>query len=117
MDIVDGVLALGYDPLYVFFGAVVVDVALGVGNAVRNKTFDFNKFPSFLESQFGTRAVLPVAAAALAAYQTGGDVHNAALLVVVSGGSALTVSVAKDAFVKAKALVLSFKKPVAPVVK
>jgi ketopantoate hydroxymethyltransferase len=111
MDVTGAILAFGFSPLVAFAVAVVVDDVLGVAVAVKTKTFDAAKFPSFLASQFGTKEALVVAAAAFAAYQTGGNVKAAATAVVVAGGSALTVSVAKDILDKIKALVA---KPAAP---
>jgi hypothetical protein len=105
MDVTSAVLALGSSPLVVFAAAVIVDDLLGVALAVKTKTFDAKKLPSFLESQFGTKEFLVVAAAAFAAYETGGDAKAAATAVVVAGGFALTVAVGKDILDKIKAFV------------
>jgi hypothetical protein len=99
------VVSLGYDPLYVFLGAVAIDNVVGILQAVRTKTFDLHKLPSFLASQFGTKAFLVVAAAAYAAYAAGSSVHDAALAVVAAGGFALTLAVVKDIFQKITVLV------------
>ena len=103
MDVVSAVLAFGLSPLAAFAAAVVVDDLLGIAVAVKTKTFDAKKLPSFLASQFGTKEALVVAAAAFASYQVNGDAKAAATAVVVAGGSALTVSVLKDVFGKVKA--------------
>lgn len=105
MDVVSAVLAFGLSPLVAFAAAVLVDDVLGIAVAVKTKTFDSKKLPSFLASQFGTKEFLVVASAALVAYETGGDAKAAATAVVVAGGSALTVSVLKDAWGKVKAFV------------
>lgn len=105
MDVTSAILAFGFSPLVAFAAAVVVDNVLGIAVAVKAKTFDAKKLPSFLASQFGTKEALVVAAAAYAAYSTGGDVKTAMTAVVVAGGGALTVAVAKDIYGKIKALV------------
>lgn len=104
MNVVSAFFALGYAPLAGFVLAVVVDDIFGIALAVKARTFDANKLPSFLATQFGTKQALVVAAAAFAAYQTGGDVKTAATAVVVAGGSALFVSVVNDIVAKAKGL-------------
>lgn len=104
MDITNALLTLGpYFPLIAFAAAVVADDVAGVAVALKTKTFDSAKLPSFLKSQFGTVKAGVVAVAALTAYYTGGDVKGAALAVVVSGGSALTISVVADFVSKVKA--------------
>lgn len=105
MDVVSAILAVGLSPLVAFAVAVVVDDVAGVALALKTKTFSWAKLPSFLESQFGTKEALVVAAAAYAAYAAGGDVKAAATAVVVAGGSALTVAVIKDIILKFKAIV------------
>ena len=105
MGVVNALAASGFDPLYIFFGAVLLDDVVGVLAAVRTKSFDFHKLPSFLASQFGTKQALVVAAAAAAAYQAGGDAHQAALALVAVGGGAMTLAVARDIFSKVVTLV------------
>jgi hypothetical protein len=120
MNVTSAILAFGFSPLAAFIVAVVVDDVLGIALAVKTKTFDSNKLPSFLASQFGTKQALVVAAAAYAAYVTHGDVKAAATAVVTAGGAALTVSVAKDIFGKIKALMAkapATKAKVAPAAK
>lgn len=107
MNLVDAFLAFGFSPLALFLLAVVVDDILGVIKAVKAKTFDAKKLPSFLASQFGTKEFLVVASAALAAYETGGDVKSVATGVVVAGGSALLVATCKDIYSKAKDILAS----------
>ena len=109
----NAVLAFGLSPLVAFAVAVVVDDVFGVVLAFKTKTFDANKLPSFLGSQFGTKAALVAATAGFAAYSTGGDFKVAATTVVVTGGSALFVSVLKDIYAKAKAILASGTKPAA----
>ena len=113
MDVTNALIALGpYFPLIAFAAAVVADDVAGVALAIKAGTFDANKLPSFLKSQFGTVKAGVVLAAALTAYYTGGDVKGAALAVVVAGGSALTVSVVSDLIAKVKAFFS--KAPAAP---
>lgn len=112
MDIVSAILSLGLSPLVIFAVAVFGDDVLGVAVGIKTKTFSLNKLPSFLASQFGTKEFLVVAAAALAAYETGGDAKAAATAIVVTGGFALTASVLRDAFGKAQAFLA--KAPAAP---
>lgn len=104
-SVVSAVNALGLDPVYIFLVAVVLDILAGVVQAVRTKTFDFHKLPSFLRSQLGTREFLVVAAAALAAMNTGGNAHSAALSVVSLGGFGMTLALAKDIFDKIRTIV------------
>ena len=113
MDISSAVLAAGLSPLAAFVVAVVVDDVLGIALAIKAKTFDPAKLPSFLASQFGTKEALVVGAAAFAAYQSGGDVKSAATAIVVAGGSALTIATAKDIYAKVKAFVAKPATPVA----
>lgn len=105
MDIGSVLQAIGLSPLVAFVVAVVIDDAFGIALAVKSKTFDLKKLPSFLESQFGTKEFLVVATAAVAAYLSGGDVKAAATAVVVAGGAALLLSVLKDIYAKALAFV------------
>ena len=105
MDIGSALQAVGLSPLVAFVAAVVVDDVFGIALALKAKTFDLKKLPSFLESQFGTKEFLVVATAAVAAYVSGGDVKAAATAVVVAGGSALFLSVLKDIYAKALAFV------------
>jgi hypothetical protein len=88
-----------------FVLAVILDDALGVIGAIKTKTFDVNKLPSFLESQFGTRQALALGGLIVAAAVSGGDVRSATLAALTAGGSALTLSVLADAYAKVKALV------------
>lgn len=104
MDVTNALLTLGpYFPLIAFVAAVVADDVAGVALAIKAKTFDANKLPSFLKSQFGTVQAGVVVTAALTAYLSGGDVKGAATAVVVAGGSALTISVVSDFIKKVKA--------------
>ena len=88
-----------------FVVAVALDNALGILNAIKAKSFDVHKLASFLSSQFGTKQALALGGLVVAAYVSGGDVHQAALAALTAGGGALTLSVLADAYGKIKALV------------
>lgn len=104
MSIVNSILGLGVSPLIVFLVFVAIDDIAGIVLAVKTKTFDGNKLPSFLASQLGTKEFIVVAVAAFTTYQTGGDVKSAATAVVIGGGFALIISLLKDIFDKVKAI-------------
>ena len=99
------IISLAGSAVGAFVLAVVLDDALGVLLAIKNKTFDTHQLPSFLESQFGTKQALALGGLLVAAAVSGGDVKAAALAAVTAGGSALTLSVLADAYSKIKALV------------
>lgn len=97
--------ALAGSAVGAFVIAVAIDNALGIVAALKSKTFNFNKLPSFLESSFGTKQALAVGGLVVAAAVSGGDVKQAALAALTAGGGALTLSVLADAYSKTKALV------------
>jgi len=90
-----------------FVVAVVVDDALGVILALRQRAFDWHKLPSFLESQFGTKQAFVLLGLIAATYFAGGDVKQAALAALAAGGGAMTAAVAADVVSKIKRLVES----------
>lgn len=98
-----------------FVFAVVIDIVLGVALAVKAKTFDVHKLPSFLESQFGTKSALALLGLVAAAYFSGGDIKQATLAALAAGGGALTAAVAADILGKIKELVAGFR-PATPAV-
>jgi hypothetical protein len=104
-NVFNAIASLGLDPLYVFLAAVLLDDVLGVLQAVRTKTFNLSKLPSFLSSQLGTKEFLVVAGAAVAANSAGANVHQAALVIVVAGGGAMTLALVKDIYGKVVTLV------------
>ena len=87
-----------------FVVAVAIDNFVGVVAAVKAKTFDPHKLPSFLSSQFGTKQALALGGLIVAAYVSGGDVRQAALAALTAGGGALTLGVLADAYGKIKAM-------------
>lgn len=88
-----------------FVLAVIVDDLLGIVAAVKSKTFDVHKLPSFLESQFGTKAALSLLGLIAAAYFAGGDIKAASLAALAAGGGAATAGVVADIVAKIKGLI------------
>jgi hypothetical protein len=102
--------SLAADAVVAFVIAVIADDFIGVFVAIRKGVFSWNKLPSFLESQFGTRQAAALAGTVVMAYLTGqvhdlAQAHAAALAVVTAGGGALTLSVLKDAISKLQSLI------------
>lgn len=97
-----------------FVLAVVIDNVLGVISALRAGNFAWAKLPSFLESQFGTKAALSLLGLIVTAYVAGGDVKSAALAALTAGGGALTLSVLRDVYAKILAIVVVPAAPAAP---
>ncbi len=114
-------------PLAVFAGsavgtfviAVILDDIAGVLVALKQKTFDPNKLPSFLESQFGTRQAVALFGLVVTAVttavgsvlvhggltQTGLQViADAALAAASAGAAAMLLSVLSDLFDKVRQL-------------
>jgi hypothetical protein len=105
-NIPSAVIALAGTAVGAFVVAVVIDDVLGVLVAIKAKTFDANKLPAFLESQFGTKQAAALAGAILVAVISGqyANLQDAALALVAAGGGALTLSVLADIYGKIKAL-------------
>jgi hypothetical protein len=96
-------VSLASDAVVAFVGLSLVDVLFGAVIAARQGKFDWNYLPNFLSTNLGTKYGLVVLAAILAASQTGGSVHAAALAVVTAGGGAMSASLVKDIVVKVQA--------------
>ena len=96
-----------------FVVAVAIDVVLGVAVAVKSKSFDAHKLPSFLESQFGTKAALALAGLVVTAYLASAghvpDVRSAVLAAATAGAAGMVASVGADIVQKLRALVSSAK--------
>jgi hypothetical protein len=105
------VVAFAGTAIGTFLVAVILDDLLGVMLAVRTGTFDPNKLPSFLESQFGTKQAAALAGAVLVAVFAGqyASIQTAALALVTAGGSAMTLSVLGDIIEKVKAIAATFQ--------
>lgn len=88
-----------------FVAAVVLDNVLGVIGAIKAKTFDSHKLPSFVASQFGTKQALALLGLIVAAAASGGDVKTATLAALTAGGGAMTIGVLADVYGKIRALV------------
>lgn len=101
--------------LGVFVVAVGLDDLAGILVAVKQKAFDWNKLPSFLESEFGTRQAAAlfglVATAAVGAVGSalvhGGltqtalqGIADAAFAAATAGAGTMLLSVLSDAFAK-----------------
>lgn len=98
-----------------FVIAVAIDNVVGVVGAIKSRSFDWHKLPSFLASQFGTKQAIALGGLIVAAYVAGGDVKGAALAAVTAGGGALTLSVLSDVYSKLGALLAPAPKaPAAP---
>jgi len=96
---------LAGDAVIAFVGLALVDALFGVAYAVKNKVFDWSYLPNFLSTNLGTKYALVVLAAIVAANQSGGDLHQAALAVVAAGGFAMSAALIKDIVNKALAFV------------
>lgn len=92
-----------------FVLAVILDDVLGIAVAIKAGKFDWNALPSFLESEFGTRAAAAllglVVTAAVAAAAGNGDIRAAALAALTAGATAKAASVVSDAVSKARQLI------------
>lgn len=106
LDAIPGIMSsLAGSAIGLFVLFVLIDDALGVIGALRAKTFSWDKLPSFLESQFGTKQALAVLGLVVAAAVTGGDAHQALLAAITAGGGAMALSLVNDIAAKLKALV------------
>jgi hypothetical protein len=93
-----------------FILAVLADDILGIVLAVKAGKFDWNRLPSFLESELGTKAALALLGLVVTAVLTAGvsgtsDIRGAALAALTAGAAAKTASVVADAVSKARALI------------
>ena len=92
-----------------FVVAVAVDVFLGVVVALKSKTFDAKKLPSFVSSQLGTKEALALAGLIATAYVANAgqvpDVKSAVLAAATAGASAMVASLGADIVSKLNALV------------
>ena len=107
------VSSLAGSAVVAFVVAVAIDNFVGVVAAVKAKSFDTHKLPSFLASQFGTKEALALGGLIVTAYVSGGDVRQAAMATLTAGGGAMTLSVLADAYGKVKAMLT----PAAPAAK
>lgn len=90
-----------------FLLMVFLDIVMGVAVAIKQHTLSAQKFPSWLETQVGTKAFLALIALVAGAYfanSTNPNLSQVLLATVTAGAASLVVGVIGD--VKAKIAVL-----------